>query len=89
MTTQLDLLQRDWCERMSAVVMDKMRGRQFTADDLHALVESPAHDNWYGVLMAQLRCKGLIERTGYQPSTRPERNGGVVRVWRIKEFQLA
>jgi hypothetical protein len=85
MTTQLDLLQRDWCDRMAAVVVESMRGKEFTADDLHAVLEPPAHDNWHGVLMAQLRNTGLIERIGFRPSARPERNGGILRVWKTRE----
>jgi hypothetical protein len=80
--TQLDLLERDWVERMKPVVLAKMRGREFTSDDCHAVVEPPSNPNLYGVLFASIRKH--LERVGYRPSTRPERNGGVVRVWVIK-----
>lgn len=87
MTHQLELtdLKVDWCARMASRVIETMRGREFTSDDLHGLLETPAHDNWFGVLMAQLRNSGKIERTGSKPSTRPERNGGWVGVWKLKE----
>lgn len=87
MTTQLELtsLQNEWCDRMATVVLNAMKGREFTADDLHSIVEPPAHDNWFGVLMAKLRCTGKIESVGAKASERPERNGGLVRVWRVRE----
>ena len=83
MTTQLDLLERDWCDRMMPVVLDTMRGREFTADDLHGVVEPPANQNLYGVLMAKLRPR--LDRVGFRASNRPARNGGVVRVWRLSQ----
>lgn len=79
---QLDLLEIDWCDRMGPVVLERMRGRDFTSDDLHEIVEPPANPNLFGVLMAKLRPH--LERVGFRASQRPERNGGVVRVWRIK-----
>lgn len=82
---ELSSLKIAWCSRMASRVIETMRGREFTSDDLHAILEAPAHDNWFGVLMAQLRNSGKIERTGYKPSARPERNGGVVRVWKVRE----
>ena len=82
MTTQLDLLDREWCDRMAPVVLEKMRGREFTSDDLHGILEPPATVNLFGVLVAKLRPH--LERVGYRPSARAERNGGVLRVWRIK-----
>jgi hypothetical protein len=61
-----------------------MRGSDFCADDLHEVLDPPAHDNWFGVLMATLRNTGKIERVGYKPSERKERNGGAISVWRVK-----
>lgn len=85
MTLQLELTQikRDWCDRMASRVLSAMAGRDFCADDLHPILEAPEHDNWFGVLLAQLKNSGRIERVGYRPSARPERNGGLVRVWRV------
>lgn len=83
MTTQLDLIDSDWCARMEPVVLARLKGREFTSDDLHGIVEPPANPNLFGVLMAKLRPH--LERVGFRASSRPERNGGVVRVWRIKE----
>lgn len=87
MTHQLELtdLKIAWCTRMAERVIETMRGREFTSDDLHPLLEKPAHDNWFGVLMAKLRCTGRIERVGYRNSTRPERNRAAVSVWKLKE----
>lgn len=86
MTTQLLLtdLKIEWCSRMASRVLEAMRGREFTSDDLHPLLEPLAHPKWFGVLVAKLRCTGKIERVGYRPSTRKERNGGVNSVWIVK-----
>ena len=83
MTTQLDLLQRDWCDRSESVVLAQMAGRMFTTDDLHPVLDAPEHQNWWGVLLARLKNKGRVERAGYQPSRRPEANGRPVAVWRV------
>lgn len=83
MTNQLDLLQRDWCERAEPVILARMAGRMFTADDLHPILDPPEHWNWFGILMAALKRRGLVGRIGYQPSKRPEANGRPVAVWRI------
>jgi len=87
MTHQLELsdLKIAWCSRMASRVLESMRGREFTSDDLYPILEPPAHDNWHGILMAKLRNSGLIERTGYKPSERAARNGGIVSVWKLKE----
>jgi hypothetical protein len=66
---------------MEPVVLAAMRGKEFTSDDIHGVVEPPENVNLYGVLFAKLRRH--LERVGYRPSARPERNGGVVRVWKI------
>lgn len=85
-THQLELstLERKWIDASAATVLQLMRGAEFTSDDLHSVLEPPAHDGWWGALMARLRNTGKIERVGYRASERPERNGGVVRVWRLK-----
>jgi hypothetical protein len=86
-TTQLELsdLKIDWCNRMAERVLGQMRGKEFTSDDLHPILEQPAHENWHGILLAKMCNTGLIERTGSKPSTRPERNGGWVGIWKLKE----
>ena len=78
---QLDLIETDWLTRMTPVVLDAMRGREFTSDDLHGVVEPPANQNLYGVLFAKIRRS--LTPVGYRASNRPERNGGAVRVWRV------
>lgn len=82
MTTQLDLLDREWCYRMAPIVLDRMRGREFCADDIHDIVEPPANPNLFGVLFAQL--KPHLERVGWVTSKRPSRNCAVLRSWRVK-----
>ena len=83
MTTQLDFLQRDWCELCEPVVL-AMAGGVFTSDDLHPILPTPQHHNWFGVLMARMKNKGLVERVGYQPSKRPEANGRPIAIWRTR-----
>ena len=68
---------------MKPLVLERMAGKEFTSDETHLIVEPPAHENWHGVLFAQLK-KHLI-KVGYRPSARKERNGGLVAVWRIAE----
>jgi hypothetical protein len=83
MTQQLELtdLRREWideaCERFPTLQLPE----NWSAEDLHNLLPAPIHCNWWGVLTAKLKCARLIDCVGYQTSTRPERNGGVVRVW--------
>ena len=84
MTTQLDLLQRDWCDNAEPLLIANMRGASFTSDDLHEQFIAPQHGNWWGVLMARMKNKGLVEKVGYRPSKRPEANGRPIAVWRIK-----
>lgn len=82
MTTQLDLLKRDWCERSLPYIASQSSGYTFNSDDLHGVLDTPAHGNWWGVLLAVCKNKRLIERIGYQPSKRPEANGRPVAIWR-------
>ena len=84
MTTQLSLLDRSWCNINSALLLTHMAGMEFTTDDAHKVLPQPENPNLIGVLFASLRCSGKIERTGYRPSARPEANGRVVAVWRVK-----
>jgi len=81
MKTQLDLLERDYVTRNSPLVLAAMRGRDFTADDIHGVVEPPSNQNWYGVLFAAIRRQ--LVKVGYRPSERKEANGRVVAVWRV------
>lgn len=85
MTHQLELtdIKRAWiddCAPRLALILPQLG--EFTSDDLHRILPSPEHPNWYGVLLAKLKCAGLVECVGYRPSARKERNGGVLRVWR-------
>lgn len=85
MNTQLDIIDSEWCDRMCPVVLSKMRRRrQFTADDLHKHLEPPHNKNLIGSLVAKMSCAKLIKLIGFRASTRPARNGGVVRIWRLK-----
>lgn len=89
MTKQLDLLQRDWCDNAEPIVAERMRGHQFTSDELHEIFIAPENGNWWGVLMARMKNKGMVERIGYQPSRRPEANGRPIAIWKIKSTASA
>ncbi len=86
MILQLELagLRRDWVaaavENWPLVV--RSLPPLWTADDLHERLPAPEEHNWFGVLCASLKAKGLIARVGYRPSARPEANGRVVAVWK-------
>lgn len=58
----------------------------FTTDDLHRRCEKllkQAHANFVGSTISSARKRGLIEWTGrVDNSTRPERRGGMIKVWR-------
>ena len=85
MTNQLELseLKRSWCDCASPIVEQYAATHgAFTMDDVRPLLPEPEHANWYGILLSIARRRGIIERVGYQASTRAERNGGVVCVWR-------
>jgi hypothetical protein len=85
MTTQLDLLQRDWCDNVSLAVSSFFSpGDVFTTDDLRPHVPPPEHVNWWGVAMARMKSLQLVERIGYATSQRPEANGRPVALWRVK-----
>ena len=84
MTTQLDLLEREWCEQAEPIVLRMMRGSSFTTDDIRQYLTEPSNHNNFGVLMARMKNKGLIERIGYVTSRRPQANGRPVACWRVK-----
>ena len=85
MPTQLSLLDRAWVNEQAPVVLARVGGCEFSTDDVHGLVtEQPANRKLYGVLFAKLKAEKWIERVGYRPSQRPEANGRVVAVWRVR-----
>ena len=74
---QLELadLKRDWVEESAARFPALSLPAVWSADDLHGLLPQPQERNWFGVLLASLKNRALIEKVGYKPSTRPEANG--------------
>lgn len=84
MTVQLELaaLKRDWIEDAKRSFKSAVLPEVWTVDELRFWTRQPDHPNWWGCLAASLKNQGLIERVGYQPSTRPAANGRVVAVWR-------
>lgn len=75
-------VERDWLED-AALTLEPMLHRfgRFTSDDLRRVLPPPAGVNWFGILFAKLKNKGLIRRVSAQPSARPEANGRLVSVW--------
>lgn len=58
-------------------------GRPFTAADLTDLgVSEPDHPCRWGSVFAKAKALGLIRKTGYGPSRRAGRSGGVCATWR-------
>lgn len=80
-TTQLSLLDRDWCSVNAPVVLAAMRGRTFCADDLHGVLPEPENLNLFGVLVAKLSSAKQIKRIGSKPSERKEANGRWVGIY--------
>lgn len=84
---KLDLsrVKRGWIDAAVPVVRTyALTHGSFTMDDVRPLLPEPEHGNWYGCLAARLKNEGVLERDGYQPSTRPETNGRVIARWRAK-----
>jgi hypothetical protein len=82
---QLELteIKRAWLDDAIARFKSLNLPSTWTADDLHKSLPRPDSDAWWGVLMAKLKNTGVVRCVGYTPSARPERNGGVVRVWEM------
>jgi hypothetical protein len=84
-TLQIDVLKRDWVDSTLCLLLDSFAlGEEFTTDSIHEIALHPEHPNWWGVLMAVAKQRGLIEHAGYKTSERKSANGRVVRVWRRK-----
>lgn len=60
----LSQIKRTWLDAAAPVVLDRMRGKQFCADDVHGIVPEPEHCNWFGILLASLSSRKLITRVG-------------------------
>lgn len=79
---ELKAIKRQWVEESMCflqLVMSDMG--QFTSDDLHVILHPPQHPNWFGILLAAMKNKGLIRRVNAIASKRPEANGRLVSVW--------
>lgn len=80
---QLSLLDREWVNINSPLVLTAMNGRDFSSDDLHTILPQPDNNNLYGVLVAHLRCAGAIIRVGSVKSRRKSANGRYVGLYRV------
>ena len=84
-SNQLELtsIKRDWVEQSIPRVEMFFDGKEFTSDDLHRILDAPDHANYFGVLIATMKKRGLIKEVGYEVSTQPERNKARVLKWRM------
>jgi hypothetical protein len=76
---------RPWRDRAEAGIIQLAdSGREFSADDLVALVGPPvsSSQNAIGPVFAWAAREGLIECVGFRQSERSSRRGGITRVWR-------
>jgi hypothetical protein len=72
-----------WISDSVPKVLVAMAGREFSADSLHEFLDEPMNPNKYGRLFKAL--SPYLVLTGYVRSSRPERKGGLIRTWRLKE----
>ncbi len=56
---------------------------QFSVEELRLFLSEPPHENWWGCLVAKLRCTGKIKEIGRVKSTRTERNGAKITLWKV------
>ena len=81
---ELATIKRAWIDEAAArFALHAPRLGQFTNEDLHRLLPVPDHVNWWGVLFASLKNKGLIRRVSARPSNRPEANWRLISVWEV------
>lgn len=83
MQLELATLRRDWIESQIPKVESFFRGKEFTSDDLHQVLDAPEQPNYFGVLMATMKRRHLVVEAGYIISSRPSRNAGRVLKWRL------
>lgn len=77
---------QEWHDAATTWMFWLIPGTTFTADDLVLSVGLPNlsamnKNNAVGAAFTAARRTGLIRRTGWQQSTRPESHGRVVAVW--------
>lgn len=79
---ELKAIKRAWVDDAAAKLANMIHklGR-FSSDDLHPLLPEPQHPNWFGILFAAMKNKGLIRRVDAIASKRPESNGRLISVW--------
>ncbi len=84
MQLELTTIKRQWIDDAASqfALMAHKLG-VFTFDDLHKILPTPEHVNWFGVLAAKLKNEGLIKRVNAVPSKRPEANGRLISVWEV------
>jgi hypothetical protein len=84
--TQLSLIQRDWVNDSIPVVVSKLQGREWSTDDLHDLLPTPEEVNWFGLLIAKMVKRNMIQRVDSKPSRRVEANGRWIGVYVVSEL---
>lgn len=73
-----------WLPQAEAALARRVHtGRDFTVDDLRSEVDAePHHQNAWGALLHVAARRDEIRKVGYRQSTRRDRHGAVVAVWR-------
>lgn len=73
---------RGWAERVMGELC--AMGRPFTADHIHSMIPSsikPSHPNVLSALFSRAQKVGRIRNVGMVRSHRPERHGGLIKLW--------
>ena len=79
-----------WQESARKVVLRLPLGWEFSADNVHKLgLPEPPHVNHYGILFKVMAEHGDLVHVRYVRSQRPERHGGLIRLWRRCERRAA
>lgn len=73
-----------WLPQAEAALARRVHtGKPFTIDDLRREVDAePHHRNAWGALMHSAARRDEIRKVGYRQSSRRDRRGAVVAVWR-------
>lgn len=73
---------RPWCSRATAAIVRMASGTHFTAEDLRKRIKGdPPHQNAWGTILHNAARDGLVIRTGWQQSQRPEAHSRVLAIW--------
>lgn len=83
----LTTIRRRWCDKNIPRIQQVARSLgRFTSDDIrgYQTIKEPAHPNWWGVAIAQMKNLGMIRRVGFRKSAREEANGRWIMLWEVR-----